>query len=160
MASYCFPYSAELEQEEETAGEKLQGAFKKVGDKLSEWGILSPRLMLAGGGLFMTLANWGLLPAVRYPISADNAEVYVAVCWMRSVLLVTSGAVKSSLTQPFSTLPPKHPVETGCIYILEAMTKISVSAGGCAAAGTLQCGVAAQRARAPGTCVCGACDYP
>ena len=53
------------EQEEETAGEKLRAGFRKVGDKLSEWGILSPRLMLAGGGLFMTLSNWGLLPAVR-----------------------------------------------------------------------------------------------
>lgn len=85
MASHCFPYSAELEQEEETAGEKLQGAFKKVGDKLSEWGVLSPRLMLAGGGLFMTLSNWGLLPAVRYPNSADSAEMYMAVSWMRTV---------------------------------------------------------------------------
>ena len=53
------------EQEEETTGEKLQAGFQKVGDKLSEWGVLSPRLMLAGGGLFMTLSNWGLLPAVR-----------------------------------------------------------------------------------------------
>ena len=85
MASHCFPCSAELEQEEETAGEKLQGAFKKVGDKLSEWGILSPRLMLTGGGLFMTLSNWGLLPAVRYPSSADSAEVYMAVSWTRTV---------------------------------------------------------------------------
>ena len=55
-----------IEQEEETAGEKLRGGFRKVGDQLSEWGILSPRLMLAGGGLFMTLSNWGLLPAVRF----------------------------------------------------------------------------------------------
>lgn len=57
--------SAENVQEEQTAGEKVQGAWKKAGDKLTEWGILSPRLMLAGGGLFMTLSNWGLLPAVR-----------------------------------------------------------------------------------------------
>ncbi len=57
--------SAEDVQEEQTAGEKVQAAWKKVGDKLTEWGILSPRLMLAGGGLFMTLSNWGLLPAVR-----------------------------------------------------------------------------------------------
>jgi hypothetical protein len=89
VASDCLPYSAELEQEEETAGEKLQGALKKVGDKLSEWGILSPRLTLAGGGLFMTLSNWGLLPAVRYPDSTGSAEVCMAVAWTRSVLLVT-----------------------------------------------------------------------
>ena len=89
MASRCLTYSAELEQEEETAGEKLQGAFKKVGDKLSEWGVLSPRLTLAGGGLFMTLSNWGLLPAVRYPNSTGPAEVHMAVAWTCSVLLVT-----------------------------------------------------------------------
>ena len=87
MASRCLPYSAELEQEEETAGEKLQRAFKKVGDKLSEWGILSPRLTLAGGGLFMTLSNWGLLPAVRYPNSTGSAELYMALSWTRSVLV-------------------------------------------------------------------------
>ena len=57
--------SAENVQEEQTAGEKVEAAWKKAGDKLTEWGILSPRLMLAGGGLFMTLSNWGLLPAVR-----------------------------------------------------------------------------------------------
>ena len=51
--------------EEETVGERLQAGVKKAGDKLSEWGVVSPRLMLAGGGLFMTLSNWGLLPAVR-----------------------------------------------------------------------------------------------
>ena len=58
------PCSVEAEQEERTAWEKVQEGWKKVGDQLSEWGVLSPRLMLAGGGLFMTLSNWGLLPAV------------------------------------------------------------------------------------------------
>ena len=61
------PCSAEAEQEEQTAWEKVQEGWKKAGDQLSEWGVLSPRLMLAGGGLFMTLSNWGLLPAVRAP---------------------------------------------------------------------------------------------
>jgi hypothetical protein len=42
----------------------LQAGAKAVFKKLSDWGILSPRLMLAGGGLFMTLSNWGLLPPV------------------------------------------------------------------------------------------------
>ncbi len=44
-----------------------------MGDQLSEWGILSPRLMLAGGGLFMTLSNWGLLPAVG---ATDHAPFF------------------------------------------------------------------------------------
>ncbi len=49
---------------EETAWERVQQAWSAVGKKLSDWGVVSPRLMLAGGGLFLTLSNWGLLPSV------------------------------------------------------------------------------------------------
>ena len=45
--------------------ERVQGAWGAATRKLADWGLVSPRLMLAGGGLFMTLSNWGLLPSVR-----------------------------------------------------------------------------------------------
>ena len=52
------------DEEEATLLERLRGGFSAVTGKLADWGVLSPRLMLAGGGLFMTLSNWGLLPSV------------------------------------------------------------------------------------------------
>lgn len=55
------------EQMEETAWERVQEAWSAAGRKLSDWGVVSPRLMLAGGGLFLTLSNWGLLPSVSTP---------------------------------------------------------------------------------------------
>ena len=79
------PCSAEAEQEEQTAWEKVQEGWKKAGNQLSEWGVLSPRLMLAGGGLFMTLSNWGLLPAVRSPLESRPCSV----CPMRKSHEVT-----------------------------------------------------------------------
>lgn len=54
------------EQEDETAWEQVQAAWMAAVKKLSDWGFLSPRLMIAGGGLFMTLSNWGLLPPVSF----------------------------------------------------------------------------------------------
>ena len=30
------------------------------------WDWFSPRLMVAGGGLFMSLSRWGILPSVRF----------------------------------------------------------------------------------------------
>ena len=30
--------------------------------RVQDAGVISPRLMLAGGGLYMTLNNWGLIP--------------------------------------------------------------------------------------------------
>ncbi len=64
------------EQEDETTWERVQGAWKAATKKLSDWGILSPRLMLAGGGLFMTLSNWGLLPPVGFwPLRACHSVV-------------------------------------------------------------------------------------
>ncbi|CAL8468893.1 g8434 [Coccomyxa elongata] len=62
------------EDMEETAWERVQQAWGAVGKKLSDWGVVSPRLMLAGGGLFLTLSNWGLLPSVDVlPIERFNA---------------------------------------------------------------------------------------
>ncbi|BDA43110.1 hypothetical protein COCOBI_04-1210 [Coccomyxa sp. Obi] len=62
------------EDMEETAWERVQQAWTAVGKKLSDWGVVSPRLMLAGGGLFLTLSNWGLLPSVDVlPIERFNA---------------------------------------------------------------------------------------
>lgn len=48
----------------------VQQVMKKVASRASELGLLSPRFLLAGGGLFMTLSNWGLLPQVRIPKDA------------------------------------------------------------------------------------------
>jgi hypothetical protein len=55
--------------------ERLRGGFSAVTGKLADWGVLSPRLMLAGGGLFMTLSNWGLLPSVRLCSSSSEPAV-------------------------------------------------------------------------------------
>lgn len=38
-----------------------------TGEASKQSGELPKRLTLAGGGLFMTLSNWGLLPQARRP---------------------------------------------------------------------------------------------
>lgn len=42
----------------------FQQRVRQAANRLRQSGVLSPRLLLAGGGLFMTLSNWGLLPQV------------------------------------------------------------------------------------------------
>ena len=53
------------DDDEQTVWERVTGVAREATRKLTDWGVISPRLMLAGGGLFMTLSNWGLLPSVR-----------------------------------------------------------------------------------------------
>jgi hypothetical protein len=65
---------------EETTWEQVQKAWAAAGRKLSEWGVVSPRLMLAGGGLFLTLSNWGLLPSVC--IFTLNHPASVSICML------------------------------------------------------------------------------
>jgi hypothetical protein len=126
LTSHCFPHSAEVEQEEETAREKLQRAFKKVGDKLSEWGVLSPRLMLAGGGLFMTLSNWGLLPAVCHPLLCNYLREW---SWLRSeymcpvLQVLLRGCGTPTYLTLVKTILPEHFVETGHEHFLEAIAE-------------------------------------
>ena len=62
---YFSTFANREEEMEETTWERVQNAWAAAGRKLSDWGVVSPRLMLAGGGLFLTLSNWGLLPSVR-----------------------------------------------------------------------------------------------
>ncbi len=71
---------------EETAWERVQQSWGAVGKKLSDWGVVSPRLMLAGGGLFLTLSNWGLLPSVC--ISSRHRNLLL-VSWNITYFLLT-----------------------------------------------------------------------
>lgn len=65
---------------EETTWERVQNGWAAAGRKLSDWGIVSPRLMLAGGGLFLTLSNWGLLPSVRAPLTFMLSPLCFLTC--------------------------------------------------------------------------------
>lgn len=65
---------------EETTWEQVQKAWAAAGRKLSEWGVVSPRLMLAGGGLFLTLSNWGLLPSVCI-FTLNHPPLFPSVCF-------------------------------------------------------------------------------
>lgn len=97
---------------EETAWERVQQAWSAVGKKLSDWGVVSPRLMLAGGGLFLTLSNWGLLPSVC--ISS----------WHRNHLPVSSVTYSSFVQSRISTrslmsekILQMHAVHIKCLRI-------------------------------------------
>ena len=69
----------EEEGDEQTAWERVTSAAGAAMRKLSDWGVVSPRLMLAGGGLFLTLSNWGLLPSVRTHM-LRHAACHLAAC--------------------------------------------------------------------------------
>ncbi|KAK9815609.1 hypothetical protein WJX72_006739 [[Myrmecia] bisecta] len=53
----------------------LQTVGSAVVRKLASAGVLSPRLMVVGGGLFITLSNWGLIPMVDVlPLEEFNEQ--------------------------------------------------------------------------------------
>ena len=81
------------EEDEQTAWERVTGAAGAAVRKLGDWGVVSPRLMLAGGGLFLTLSNWGLLPSVR-----------ACICMLSCQTAAAAGLQLCLLTKPQRTL--------------------------------------------------------
>ena len=74
---------------DESLWELAQRSARRAGKQLSEWGVLSPRFLLAGGGLFMTLSNWGFLPQVRAACCFQSCSLPVPSCDAPFDLLVS-----------------------------------------------------------------------
>ena len=72
--------SAGLQSFDDNLWTVIQQQAQRTGKQLSEWGILSPRFLLAGGGLFMTLSNWGLLPQVTPPKQRTRTSAVLKSC--------------------------------------------------------------------------------
>ena len=70
----------------------------RIGHAVRDW--FSPRLMVAGGGLFMSLSRWGLLPPVssRPKLSKHAGQLELDLC--SATWLLDWGSVFSSDLQP------------------------------------------------------------
>ena len=79
----------------------------RIGHAVKDW--FSPRLMVAGGGLFMSLSRWGLIPAVRQPCS-----IFECICRCAPQELQTAMQLVSGMHAQHKSAQPKS--ESAGVY--------------------------------------------
>lgn len=70
-----------LHASDESLWNITQRGSQRLAKQLARSGSRFPQLLLAGGGLFMTLSNWGLLPQVGLVCSSN--PIVCSALWTR-----------------------------------------------------------------------------
>lgn len=65
-------------EDQEAEQEHEAGWWQKTKKAVDKIGLPSAQFLPAGGGLFMTLSNWGLLPQVQPPFIQTTSACLVA----------------------------------------------------------------------------------